>query len=86
MRTVSATAASRAFSELLDSVARGDVVTITRGGHPIAEVRPVRRYTVRGLRKALAGAPPLDPAFESDVAGALAMVEAEEIGDPWAGA
>ncbi len=83
MRTITATAASRAFSELLDSVARGDVITVTRGGHPVAEIRPVRRHTMRDLRERLSTAPRLDPEFEADVAAGLALIASDEIKDPW---
>ena len=40
MRTISATEASRRFSDLLDSIEAGESVVITRGNRHIAEVRP----------------------------------------------
>jgi len=45
MRTTTATEASRNFSDLLDAIERGETVTITRGHHAVAEVRPARRRT-----------------------------------------
>ncbi|MDO5678163.1 MAG: type II toxin-antitoxin system Phd/YefM family antitoxin [Propionibacteriaceae bacterium] len=83
MRTVAATAASRGFSELLDAVERGDTITITRGGHPIAVVSPAKRYTVGRLVGQLAELESLDPKFESDIADALALLTSE-VKDPWA--
>lgn len=34
MRTISATEASRRFSDLLDAIERGETVTVTRGSRP----------------------------------------------------
>ena len=83
MRTIPATAASRGFSELLDAVERGDTITITRGGHPIAVVSPAKRYTVDLLVGQLAELERLDPEFDTDIADALALVTSE-VKDPWA--
>jgi len=60
MVTISATAASRGFSDVLDRVERGETVRITRGGHVIAELRPAAPTTGRALREALAKLPALD--------------------------
>ncbi|HIZ37754.1 MAG TPA: type II toxin-antitoxin system Phd/YefM family antitoxin [Candidatus Ruania gallistercoris] len=83
MRTVTATSASRGFSDLLDAVERGDLVTITRGGHAIAELRPVHRRTVGDLRARLADVPGLGPEFEADLESATALLTQDE-GDAWA--
>jgi prevent-host-death family protein len=53
MRTMSATEASRGFSDLLDAVERGETVTVTRGGHVVAEIRPAGHRIGRDLRIAL---------------------------------
>lgn len=53
MKTMTATEASRGFSDLLDAVERGETVTVTRGGHVVAEIRPAARRTGRDLRLAL---------------------------------
>jgi prevent-host-death family protein len=85
MRTVTATEASRHFSDLLDAVERGETVTIVRGSHPVAEIGPARRRTGADLRAALTGTPPPDDAFARSIAEAMSMVTSE-IGDPWADA
>jgi prevent-host-death family protein len=85
MRTMTATEASRHFSDLLDAVERGETVTILRGSHPIAEIGPAHRRTGADLRTALEGTPPPDEAFTRDISAALAMVTSE-VPDPWSGA
>lgn len=85
MRTISATEASRKFSDLLDAIERGETITVTRGSRPIAEIRPAPRRSGRDLRAALAGIPPLDEAIEQDIADALGYVETDRA-DPWADA
>jgi len=81
MRVMTATEASRKFSDLLDAIERGETVTITRGNHAIAEVRPARRRTGADLRAALAGVPAPDVRFTADIAGALTLLT--ESADPW---
>ncbi|MDR1152368.1 MAG: type II toxin-antitoxin system Phd/YefM family antitoxin [Bifidobacteriaceae bacterium] len=66
MTIITATRAARAFSEMLDAVERQESFTITRGGRAIAEVRPVRRYTVAGAAQAF-DTLPRDPAWAEDV-------------------
>ncbi|EFC82508.1 type II toxin-antitoxin system Phd/YefM family antitoxin [Parafrankia sp. EUN1f] len=85
MRTMTATEASRSFSDLLDAIERGETVTITRGNHPVAEIGPARRRTGADLRAALADIPAPDNRFESDIATAVGLLDAER-GDPWADA
>jgi prevent-host-death family protein len=85
MRTVTATDASRHFSDLLDAVARGETVTILRSGRAVAEIGPVHRRTGADLRMALEGIQPPDERFASDIAAAIAMVTSE-VPDPWADA
>jgi prevent-host-death family protein len=85
MHTVTATDASRHFSDLLDAVERGETVTIVRGGRPVAEIGPARRRTGADLRAALAGTPPPDEAFTSSIADAISLVTSE-VSDPWADA
>jgi prevent-host-death family protein len=84
MRVMTATEASRKFSDLLDAIERGERVTITRGNHPVAEIGPPHRRTGADLRAALAGIPAPDDRFAEDIAGALAMLT--EGADPWADA
>lgn len=85
MRTITATEASRSFSDLLDAIERGETITITRGHHPVAEIGPARRRTGADLRAALADSTPPDDRFADDIADALAVVTPEER-DPWADA
>lgn len=84
MRTISATEASRRFSELLDAIEAGDTVTVTRGNRSIAEIRPVPRRTGRDLRASLAEIPPPDDRFVADIAEAMRNLT-DEGTDPWAG-
>jgi len=85
MRTITATEASRHFSDLLDAVERGETVTVMRGSHPIAEIGPARRRTGADLREALAGTTPPDDAFAKSIAETVSMVTSE-VNDPWADA
>jgi len=84
MRTVTATHASRGFSDLLDAVERGETVQVTRAGHVVAELRPATPSTGRRLRDALASIPPLDDDLEADIAAATALLTDD--GGPWDGA
>jgi prevent-host-death family protein len=85
MRTVTATEASRHFSELLDAVEHGETVTIMRGNHPVAEIGPARHRTGADLSAALADTAPPDDAFARDIAEAMSLVTSE-VDDPWADA
>ena len=85
MRIMTATEASRRFSDLLDAVERGERVVIFRGNHPVAEIGPAHRRTGADLRAALEGTPPPDEAFARNISAALAMVTSE-VPDPWADA
>lgn len=85
MRTMTATEASRRFSDLLDAIERGESVMVTRGNRPIAEIRPARRRTGKDLRKALAETSPPDERFETDISDALALLTTDRT-DPWADA
>jgi prevent-host-death family protein len=83
VRTITATHASRGFSDVLDAVERGDTITITRAGIPVAEIRPVAVRSGRALAAALdeLGAS-LDDAFEADIGAATDLLTSDE-GDPW---
>jgi prevent-host-death family protein len=85
MRTMTATEASRDFSDLLDAMEHGETVTITRGSHPVAEIGPARRRTGSDLHAALAGIPAPDDRFAEDIAVAGNLPESER-GGPWADA
>jgi prevent-host-death family protein len=85
MRSVTATEASRRFSDLLDAIEKGESVIVTRGNRAIAEIRPARRRTGKDLRAALAATVPPDDRFEKDVSDAVALLTADGT-DPWADA
>jgi len=85
MKTMTATEASRHFSDLLDAAERGETITIIRGNHPVAEIGPAHRRTGADLRAALADVPPPDDKFSQAIAEAVAMVTSE-VRDPWADA
>jgi prevent-host-death family protein len=85
MRTITATEASRRFSDLLDAVERGETVTIVRGNRPVAEIGPAHRRTGADLRAALVDTTPPDDAFAANIAEAMSMVMSE-VTDPWADA
>ena len=85
MRTISATEASRRFSDLLDAIERGESVTVTRGTRAIAEIRPAHRQTGRDLRAASAEIAPPKDGFEASIADALIHVTNDRA-DPWADA
>jgi antitoxin (DNA-binding transcriptional repressor) of toxin-antitoxin stability system len=85
VRTMTATEASRNFSDLLDAIERGETITITRGHHVVAEMRPAPLRTGAGLRAALDRIPPPDDRFAADIASALALISGEG-SDPWADA
>jgi prevent-host-death family protein len=85
MTVMTATEASRHFSDLLDRVERGETVTIVRGNHPVAEIGPARHRSGADLRTALSGIAPPDEDFERNISSALGLVTSE-VPDPWAGA
>lgn len=82
---MTATEVSRNFSDVLDAIERGETITVTRGNHVIAEMRPARRRTGADLRAALKDIPPPDDRFVDDIAVALSLISSEG-NDPWAGA
>ena len=79
MRTITATEASRGFSDLLNEVAGGATIRIERNGEAVAEIRPAVRHTYAAMKAALAGAPPLDADFEADVHQALKQLIDPEV-------
>ena len=83
MRVITATEASRRFSDLLDAIERGEEITVMRGGKPVAEIRAPRRSTGRNLGAALNDAPRLDEDFADDVDSGLALLTPPE--SPWPG-
>lgn len=78
---MTATEASRGFSDLLDAVERGETIRITRGGESIAEIVPARRKTGRDLDAAL-GPSRLDEDFAREIRELRDWLPSHE-GDPW---
>ena len=74
MRTLSATEASRGFSDLLDAVEHGESVIITRGGRAVAEIRPASQRTGRDLRLSLEARGP-SVLTEADADDMIAVIE-----------
>lgn len=76
---MTATEASRGFSDLLNRVSAGEQIEIVRSGATVAVVSQRHVHAVPGaqLLELLAGLPPLDDDFAGDVARAEA-----EIGPP----
>jgi prevent-host-death family protein len=85
MITITATEASRNFSNVLDAAERGETIVILRGNHPVAEISPARRRTGADLRAALTDIAPPDAGFSQAIAETLALVKLE-VTDPWADA
>jgi prevent-host-death family protein len=50
-------------ADVLDRVVRGETLTVTRDGRPIAELRPIARTPLRRsvLLRRWRGLPPVDP-------------------------
>jgi prevent-host-death family protein len=87
MRTMTATEASRGFSDLLDAVERGETVLVTRGGRVVAEIRPAKPKTGRDLDAAL-GKSRLTEDDAEEMRRIIAETHALLLpydGDPWAG-
>ncbi len=80
---LSATAASKGFSDLLSRVATGESVEIERHGHTVAVVVPPQRgyLSGRSLLELLDRLPAPGPDFGSDVAGLGRLLN--EPADPW---
>lgn len=80
---ISATTASKGFSDLLSRVAAGESVEIERHGHTVAVVVPPQRgyLSGSGLVDLLSRLPLPDPDFATDVAGLGRVLR--EPADPW---
>jgi prevent-host-death family protein len=55
MRTVGAFEAKTNLSRLLDEVAAGETITITKNGVPVAELRPIEKRPTMTIEEAIAG-------------------------------
>ncbi len=69
MAKMTATEAARAFSDVLNRVAAGEEIEISRGGAPVAILSPPRRYFVspERFRELIESLPTVDDAFVADL-------------------
>lgn len=84
MGRLTATDASRGFSEALNRVAEGEEIEVTRAGRVVAVITPPRAHLLSAerFRDLLASAPVPDPGFAEDLRAARREIGAAE--DPWA--
>jgi len=67
---LTATEAARRFSEVLNRVADGEEIVVTRAGAAVAVIAPPRSRVLspERFRELIASAPPVDDDFAEDVA------------------
>jgi len=80
---MTATEAARGFSEVLNRVAAGEEIEVTRGGAPVAVVGPPKVRFMSGgrFRELLASAPRADENFAADLRAIRASAGLP--GEPW---
>ena len=80
---MSATEASRSFSELLNRVAAGEEIEITRAGTPVAVIKPppFHALSAERFRELMASAPKVDEDFLGDAIAIRKQADAPE--SPW---
>jgi prevent-host-death family protein len=80
---MTATQASRSFSDLLNRVAAGEEIELIRSGAPVAVIGPPRTHLLSRarFRELLAGAPSPDEDFGEDLR--RVRESAGPPGDPW---
>ncbi len=68
MARLSATDVARRFSEVLNRVADGEEIEVTRAGAPVAVIAPARTRVLSAgrFRELMAAAPPVDDHFAED--------------------
>jgi prevent-host-death family protein len=83
MTHLTATETARSFSEILNRVAAGERIEITRSGASVAVIGPVKNQVLSAdrFRELMAGAPPIDEDFAADVRALRQSVGSP--GDPW---
>jgi prevent-host-death family protein len=83
MARMTATEAARSFSELLNRVAAGEEIEVTRSGADVAVISPPksRLISAERFRELIAAAPPPDDRFLSDARAARRSVGPPA--DPW---
>lgn len=83
MTRITATEAARSFSDVLNRVAAGEFVEVTRSGAPVAVIGPPRPRTLSAerFRALMASAPRPDHAFAAELAAARESTGPP--GEPW---
>lgn len=83
MARLTATEAARRFSDVLNRVAAGEEVEVTRSGAPVAVIAPATTHLVSAerFRELIATAPRPDDAFAGDVRALRASVGPPA--EPW---
>jgi prevent-host-death family protein len=79
MTTMTATDVARNFSAVLDAVAGGETVVITRGGRRVAELTPTLAANGAAVREALRRHVP-DPDWADDIEAVRDLLYVEERG------
>jgi prevent-host-death family protein len=69
MASLSATEVARHFSDILNRVAKGEEIEITRSGAPVAVLAPSRPHFLAAerFREVMESAPPVDARFADDL-------------------
>jgi prevent-host-death family protein len=80
---MTATEAARSFSELLNRVANGEEIEVTRSGAAVAVISPPKSRLISAdrFRELIDTAPAVDPEFARDVRVARESVDLPE--DAW---
>ena len=83
MIRMTATDAARSFSELLNRVASGEEIEVTRSGAAVAVIAPPKSQLISAdrFRELIASAPAPDPGFVDDIRAARGSVGPPE--DAW---
>jgi prevent-host-death family protein len=80
MSRMTATEAARSFSDVLNRVAAGEEIEVTRSGAPVAVIAPPKAQLLSAdrFRELLANAPPVDEDFAHDARALRDTVRAPE--------
>jgi prevent-host-death family protein len=83
MAEITATAAARSFSEVLNRVAAGEEIEVTRNGAPVAIIAPPKGRLVSSerFRELVASAPRPDQEYAEELRALRATVQPP--GEPW---
>lgn len=79
MTMMTATEVARSFSAVLDSVANGETIVITRGGQRVAELTPTPAANGATVRDILRRHTP-DPDWADDIEAVRGLLYVEERG------